>query len=851
MTSDALVAEKNLLAKVAALEAENAAIRRERDEVLAQQAATSDILKVISRSPSDVQPVLDVIVETARILCGAIHTSIFMRRGDVMEFKAAGHADPAFVAFLKANPPALNEGTLVGRTALLAETVFVEDALTDPTYKWKEAARRGGYRSTLGVPLLRNGEAIGVLAVTHSKVRAFSPKQIAVLQTFADQAVIAIENARLFQEVETRTRDLQESLEQQTATADVLKVISRSAFDLQPVLGTLIDTAVRLCRGSRGTIYLREGDMLQAAAFHSNVPPELKDHLAATPLHIDDDRTLTRAAREGRIIHIEDFTRDPATSRSRAPNHARFGSMLYVPLMRGGEAIGLFAMPREEVDPFGPREIALVQTFADQAVIAIENARLFDEVQDKTRSLTEALGQQTAIAGALTLINRAVTDLPLVLDALTRSAAQICGADCVALWMVSPADGCLTIGSHYGYKAAFEPVLREARLQMTPDSPYAAARAAAMSDVVVTGDVRSDARFNLAPEHAQGGYVSVLAVPLVREGRVLGVFGLDSLAVDAFGPRQIEAARTFADQAVIAIENARLFDEAQARTRELQASLEELKATQDRLVQTEKLASLGQLTAGIAHEIKNPLNFVNNFSALSAEMMDELTDILQAAGLPEATRAEVEGLIALLKGNLDKVVSHGKRADSIVRNMLLHSRTGSGERRTADVNALVEEALNLAYHGARAETPGFDVVIERGLDPQAGSADLFPQEIARVLVNLVGNAFYAVAERRKQAEPGYAPTVSAATRDLGHSVEILIRDNGTGIPPAVAEQMFNPFFTTKPAGEGTGLGLSLSHDIVVKQHGGTIAFATEQGSYTAFTITLPRKAAGATGGKAP
>jgi two-component system, NtrC family, sensor kinase len=284
----------------------------------------------------------------------------------------------------------------------------------------------------------------------------------------------------------------------------------------------------------------------------------------------------------------------------------------------------------------------------------------------------------------------------------------------------------------------------------------------------------------------------------------------------------------------------RLFDEAQARTRELAKSLEDLRAAQDRLIQTEKLASLGQLTAGIAHEIKNPLNFVNNFAALSAELTDELKDALKPAVLDETLRADVDELTGLLKDNLGKVVQHGKRADSIVKNMLLHSREGSGEHRPADINALVDESLNLAYHGARAEKPQFNVTLARDFDAEAGTIEVFPQEITRVLLNLITNGFYAVSKRKADQGTDFEPTLSATTKGRDDHVEIRIRDNGTGIPPEVKEKMFNPFFTTKPAGEGTGLGLSMSHDIIVKQHGGTIDVDTLPGEFTEFTIRLPR-----------
>jgi signal transduction histidine kinase len=288
----------------------------------------------------------------------------------------------------------------------------------------------------------------------------------------------------------------------------------------------------------------------------------------------------------------------------------------------------------------------------------------------------------------------------------------------------------------------------------------------------------------------------------------------------------------------------RLFESVEARTRELAASLEDLRATQDRLVQTQKLASLGQLTAGIAHEIKNPLNFVNNFSGLSGEMIEELREALADVNLTEKKRSEITELMDTLRGNFDKVVQHGKRADAIVKNMLLHSREGSGEHRLVDINAIVEESLNLAWHGARAEKQGFDITLKRSFDPTAGEADLFPQDITRALLNLISNGFYAATQRKVEANGvDYRPTLAASTKSLGDRVEIRIRDNGTGIPPEVKEKMFNPFFTTKPAGEGTGLGLSISHDIIVKQHGGSIEVDTQPGEFTEIRVILPRAAA--------
>ena len=328
------------------------------------------------------------------------------------------------------------------------------------------------------------------------------------------------------------------------------------------------------------------------------------------------------------------------------------------------------------------------------------------------------------------------------------------------------------------------------------------------------------------------GIHAVLAVPLLREDKVVGGLVIRRRTAGGFAPTIPTLLQTFAGQAVLAIENARLFQELTARGEEArrartaaEAALADLRRAQDRLIQSEKMASLGQLTAGIAHEIKNPLNFVNNFAGLSVELLDELKETAAPAiaGLAEDERADVDEIVGMLTGNLEKIAEHGRRADGIVKSMLEHSRGVSGERREVDLNALVDEALNLAYHGARAQDAGFNITLEREFDPAVAPIELAPQEMTRVFLNLFGNGFYAATERaRGNGEAAYRPTLQVSTRDLGEAVEIRVRDNGTGIPPEIRDQLFQPFFTTKPTGEGTGLGLSISWDIVTQQHGGTI-----------------------------
>jgi signal transduction histidine kinase len=285
-------------------------------------------------------------------------------------------------------------------------------------------------------------------------------------------------------------------------------------------------------------------------------------------------------------------------------------------------------------------------------------------------------------------------------------------------------------------------------------------------------------------------------------------------------------------------------DAAEEASRTIEAAYRDLKAAQANLIQAEKMASLGQLTAGIAHEIKNPLNFVNNFASLSVDLLNELKETAAPgfAMLDETTRTEIDDLTRTLSGNLQKINEHGNRADGIVRSMLEHSRGSSGERRSVNLNTLVDEALNLAYHGARARDQSFNITLQRDLDEDIAPITLVPQDMTRVLLNLFSNGFYA-ARRRQSMEPtpDFEPTLRVATRDLGDAVEIRVRDNGIGIREEVKDKLFQPFFTTKPTGEGTGLGLSISYDIVTQQHGGSIAVQSEPGSFTEFTVRLPRQ----------
>ena len=682
--------------------------------------------------------------------------------------------------------------------------------------------------------MFRGDDIVGVVILYKLEVQPFTDKQIELVTTFADQAVIAIENTRLLNE-------LRESLQQQTATADVLKVISRSAFDLETVLDTLVEAAARLCEADQGTIARERDGVYQRVATYG-FSDEFTEYVRTIPVIPERGTATGRALLEGKIVHIADVQADPEYTFAEAQKLGGFRTILSLPMLREGVPIGVLGLTRQEVRPFTDKQIELVSTFADQAAIAIENVRLFEAEQQRTRELTESLEQQTATSELLSVISRSKFELQPILQSVVDTAARLCRAEQSMIYRLE--------GRVYRFAAAasgqlIPPAYLEIE-RLTPILPgpgTVVGRAAMNRRVVLIEDAWTDPLYEKKEDAKIGGVHSMIGVPLMREGQPIGVIGLARSRVDPFTEREIDLVRTFADQAVIAIENVRLFESVEARTRELAKSLEDLRTAQDRLVQTEKLASLGQLTAGIAHEIKNPLNFVNNFSGVSTELIDELQDVLSGISIDHKARTEINELTNTLRSNLDKVVQHGKRADAIVKNMLLHSRQGSGEHRPVDINALVEESLNLAYHGARAEKQGFNITLERSFDPAAGEVDLFPQEITRVLLNLISNGFYAATKRKAEANGDYEPTLAAATKNLGDRVEIRIRDNGTGIPPEVQEKLFNPFFTTKPAGEGTGLGLSISHDIIVKQHGGSIEVDTQPGEFTEFRIILPRAGA--------
>ncbi|MFC7697309.1 GAF domain-containing protein [Bradyrhizobium sp. GCM10028915] len=827
---------------------------RDLTEALTYQTGSANILRVIASSPTDVGPVLKAIVESACGLCEAADAVVLLRGEDEVVFGAQHGSIPMSWQRLP-----IDRQLPSGRAILDCKPVHVHDLLGPEGNEYPvgfELARRSNVRTILSVPLLREGESIGAIVLRRTEVNPFNEKQIALLRTFADQAVIAIGNVRLFEEVQERTRELTEALEQQTATSEVLQVISSSPGDLEPVFRKMLENATRVCGANFGVMNLLDGDCFRIAASH-NVPPEFAALRRDFVFQPHPDSGHAAVIRTRRPVHFHDVRSTPAYLAGarhvvEIADIAGARTVVLVPMLKDDGVIGSIIIYRTEVRPFTGKQIELIESFTKQAVIAIENTRLLKELRQRTDDLSEALEQQTATAEVLGTISSSAGELSPVFDKMLENATRICGARF----------GTMNLYEEGGFRTvalynAPQPYV-DTRLfkSIRPHPASGLGTVEKTHQTVHIDDIRTqppyiDGNPDVRALADLGGARTLVIVPMLKEDELIGTITIFRQEVKPFSGKQVELVSNFANQAVIAIENTRLLNELRERTQELSQSLEELRTAQDRLVQSEKLASLGQLTAGIAHEIKNPLNFVNNFSALSSELIEELKEVLRTVAVDENASKEIDELTELLQGNLQKIVQHGKRADSIVKNMLLHSRQGSGERRTADINAMVDESLNLAYHGARAEQPSFNVTLERKFDPAAGTIDVYPQEITRVFLNLIANGFYAAAKRKEAAGDSFEPTLSATTRNLGGAVEIRIRDNGTGIPPEVKEKIFNPFFTTKPAGEGTGLGLSICHDIIAKQHGGRIEVDTAPGAFTELIITLPRTAApiSQTGGK--
>ena len=795
--TDKQIALLQNFAAQAVIAMENARLITETREALEQQTATAEVLGVINSSPGDLAPVFDAVVEKAMRLCGAAFGQLHTFDGERWHTAAMRGLPPAYAEYRTRTPPEYGPGTGPALIMQGENVVHIEDIVDSEAYRVGDPARRaladlGGARSYVAVALRKDRELRGVITIFRQEVRLFSDKQIGLLQNFAAQAVIAMENARLLGELRGRTRDLQESLEYQTATSDVLKVISQSVFELDTVLQTVVATALRLCRADTAIIYRNEGGEYRWAAGQL-VAPEYEAREREISIRPGTGTVVGRAVLERRTVHILDAWTDPLYE---AKEDARIGgvhTMIGVPLLREGVPIGVIALARQRVEAFTPKQIELVTTFADQAVIAIENARLLGELRERTDELARSVEELKALAEVGQAVSSTL-DLGAILSTVLNRSLGLTEADAGVIFRFSQNRHAFRFVEAVGWDDGLVSQVRAMRIDehMTLMGEAVMHRAPAQ-----IADLRERPGNILRDANLAAGYRSVLIVPLVGVDRIFGALLLQRRRPGKFPEAAVRLMQTLAAQSVLAIQNARLFREIADKSEEL------------RLASQHK----SQFLANMSHELRTPLNAILGYSEL-------LVDGIYGA-VPEKAM-----------GVLERVQNNGKHLLALINDVLDLSKIEAGQLvLTLEDYALpdvVQSVVNTAEGLANSKGLKFSANVASGLPTGHGDA----RRLSQVLLNLVGNAVKFTDE---------GEVAIRATAENGHFV-LTVRDTGPGIAPADHDKIFGEFqqvdsSNTRKKG-GTGLGLAISKRMVEMQ-GGTIDVESVLGHGATFRVTLP------------
>jgi signal transduction histidine kinase len=768
---------------------------RELEEARQQQAASSEVLRVIASSPAHLKPVFETILANATRLCEASFGVLYRVEGETLRVGAMHRAPKAFVEERRRNP-VIRPGpkTTLGHVVLTRRPVQIADVREEPGYadapsgsSGAKLAQLAGARTVVGVPLLKESELVGVIVIFRQEVRPFTDKQIALVRNFANQAVIAIENTRLLNE-------LRESLNQQTATADVLKVISRSTFDLQPVLEALTESATRLCGATRGHIFQFDGEFLRFAAAYG-AWPGFTDYLDAHPLRPGPGTVAGKAAFERRTIHVRDVLQVPNYELTEAIKQQGYRTVLAVPMLREGTLRGVITILKTEVEPFTDKQIELVETFADQAVIAIENVRLFDEVQARTRELTQSIGELRALGEVSQAVNSTV-DLETVLTTIVAKATQLSNTEAGTIYVFDEAAQEFQLRATYGMDETIIAAIRDRHIHI---GETAIGRAVAQRRPIQIPDVQKDPS-SVLDVIVRAGFRAHLSVPLLATNRTVGALVVRRKQAGEFSKNTIDLLQTFGTQSVLAIQNARLFHEIEEKGHQL------AEASQHK----------SQFLANMSHELRTPLNAIIGVS----EMLREDAEALKQDTEP-----------------LDRVLGAGRHLLVLINDILDLSKIEAGRMELAlssfALAPLIADVVKTIEPLAAKNGNKVGVDCNSGI----GTMHADQMRLRQALLNLLSNA-------NKFTEHGTITINARQGAENGRDwVTLAVTDTGIGMTPEQMSKLFQEFSqassTTASKYGGTGLGLVISRRFC-QMMGGDITVESKPGRGSTFTIRVPR-----------